>query len=116
MSIVKAAKTPWLMTAPGVIFFLALLGAPMVMTLLLSLHAYDFNLGVLPEWTLAQYVDVLGDSYFHKIFLRTFGLAALVTVICVLIGAPEAYVLSRLRNPWRSIFLLSLCPEQSSGN
>ncbi len=99
-------RAAWAMTAPGVIFFAALLGAPMIMTFLLSLHAYDFNAGVLPDWTLANYADVLGDSYFHKIFLRTFGLAALVTVICVLIGAPEAYVLSRLRNPWKSIFLL----------
>jgi putative spermidine/putrescine transport system permease protein len=99
-------KAAWAMTAPGVIFLAALLGAPMIMTFLLSLHAYDFNTGVLPDWTLANYADVLGDSYFHKIFLRTFGLAALVTVICVLIGAPEAYVLSRLRNPWKSIFLL----------
>lgn len=106
MSAAKLQKTPWMMTAPGVVFFLALLGAPMVMTLVLSLHAYDFNQGVLPDWTLANYLDVLSDSYFHKIFLRTFGLAALVTVICVLIGAPEAYVLSRLSNPWRSIFLL----------
>lgn len=98
--------TSYLMTGPGLVFFAALLGVPMVMTFVLSLHAYDFTAGVLPGWTLANYADVLGDSYFHKIFARTFGLALLVTVICVVIGAPEAYVLSRLSNPWRSIFLL----------
>jgi len=27
-------------------------------------------------------------------------------VICVLVGTPEAYVLSRMRNPWRSLLLL----------
>jgi putative spermidine/putrescine transport system permease protein len=27
-------------------------------------------------------------------------------LICVLVGAPEAYVLSRMRNPWRSVLLL----------
>lgn len=98
--------TSYLMTGPGLVFFAALLGVPMVMTFVLSLHAYDFTAGVLPGWTLANYADVLGDPYFHKIFARTFGLALLVTVICVVIGAPEAYVLSRLSNPWRSIFLL----------
>ncbi|MCV0427214.1 MAG: ABC transporter permease, partial [Roseibium sp.] len=86
----------YLMTAPGLVFFAALLGVPMVLTFLLSLHAYDFTAGVLPGWTLSNYVDVLGDPYFHKIFARTFGLALLVTVLCALIGAPEAYVLSRL--------------------
>ncbi len=102
----SSSKTPYLMTGPGVLFFAALLGVPMLLTFLLSLHAYDFNTGVVPGWTLTNYVDVLGDSYFHKIFGRTFGLALLVTVICALIGAPEAYILSRLSNPWRSIFLL----------
>jgi putative spermidine/putrescine transport system permease protein len=38
--------------------------------------------------------------------LRTFGIAALTTALCVVIGAPEAYVLSKMRDPWRSTFLL----------
>lgn len=103
---IQPRKVPYFLTGPGVIFFAALLGAPMVMTLLLSLHSYDFNTGIQPDWTLANYVEVLGDSYFQKIFGRTFGLALLVTVICVLIGVPEAYVLSRLSSRWRSVFLL----------
>jgi putative spermidine/putrescine transport system permease protein len=49
---------------------------------------------------------VFTDSYYHGIFWRTFWISALVTLICVVIGAPEAYVLSRMRNPWRSILLL----------
>ena len=46
------------------------------------------------------------DSYYHTIFWRTFWIAGLVTLICVAIGAPEAYILSRMGNPWRSILLL----------
>lgn len=99
-------KAPYLLTAPGVLFFTALLGAPIVMTFLLSLHSYDFTTGIQSDWTLANYIDVLGDSYFHKIFGRTFGLGLLVTLICVLIGVPEAYILSRLNSRWRSLFLL----------
>lgn len=99
-------KTPYSLTAPGMVFFIVLLGAPVVMTFVLSLHSYDFTTGIQSDWTLANYADVLGDSYFHKIFARTFGLGLLVTVICVLIGVPEAYVLSRLSSRWRSIFLL----------
>lgn len=106
MGATRLNKTPYALTAPGVVFFAALLGAPIVMTVLLSLHSYDFTTGIQSDWTLANYADVLGDSYFHKIFSRTFGLGLLVTLICVLIGVPEAYVLSRLSNRWRSIFLL----------
>ncbi|WP_419905453.1 ABC transporter permease [Kiloniella sp.] len=106
MSAKVSDKTPFLMTAPGVVFFILLLGVPMLLTFLLSLHSYDFTTGIQADWTISNYVEVLGDPYFHKIFGRTFGLALLVTVICVLIGAPEAYVLAHLPNPWRSIFLL----------
>lgn len=106
MGSAQLRNAPYFLTGPGVLFFAALLGAPMVMTLLLSLHSYDFNLGIQSDWTLANYVEVLGDSYFQKIFGRTFGLALLVTIICVLIGVPEAYVLSRLSSKWRSVFLL----------
>ena len=31
-----------------------------------------------------------------------------MTLICILIGAPEAYILSRMRKPWRSLFLLAI--------
>ena len=106
MSTEKTPNIPYLLTAPGVLFFAALLGAPMIMTLLLSLHSYDFNLGVQSDWTFSNYAEVIGDPYFQKIFGRTFGLALWVTVICVAIGVPEAYVLSRLSPRWRSIFLL----------
>lgn len=43
---------------------------------------------------------------FYEIFLRTFWISALVTLLCVLIGVPEAIVLSRMGAPWRSIFLI----------
>jgi putative spermidine/putrescine transport system permease protein len=46
------------------------------------------------------------DGYYLGIFWRTLRLAALTTLICGLIGAPEAYILSRMRDPWRSVFLL----------
>jgi putative spermidine/putrescine transport system permease protein len=39
-------------------------------------------------------------------FLRTFRIAALVTLISAVFGAPEAYILNRMRAPWKSIFLL----------
>lgn len=95
-----------MLSAPGAGLFAVILGVPLVMTLLLSFHQYDFTLGVLPTYTFAHYLEVLSDSYFHVIFGRTFGIALLVTLICVLLGVPEAYVLSRMRNPWRSLFLV----------
>ncbi|MFX5668733.1 hypothetical protein ABTE14_20950, partial [Acinetobacter baumannii] len=45
-------------------------------------------------------------DYFQSIFLRTFGLALVVTLICIAIGVPEAYVLSRLSERWRAVSIV----------
>src|SRR3981081_2925400 len=39
-------------------------------------------------------------------FGRTFRIALMVTVLAALFGAPEAYILNRMKSPWRGIFLL----------
>ena len=103
----RTRQAPWLLSLPGLVFFAALLGAPLIMTLLLSFYQFDYaSGGIIATYQLANYVEVLSDPYFHKIFGRTFGVALIVTVVCVLIGAPEAYILNRMRNPWKSLFLL----------
>ncbi|MBL0151146.1 MAG: ABC transporter permease [Ideonella sp.] len=56
--------------------------------------------------TIANYADVARDDYFHVIFARTFGMAILVTLICIVIGVPEAYVLSRLSARWRAVSIV----------
>lgn len=107
MAEARGSEAPWFLSGPGLLLFAALLGAPLIMTLMLSFYQFDYATGgIQPGFSLANYIEVLSDSYFHKIFGRTFGVALLVTVICILIGAPEAYILNRMRNPWKSIFLL----------
>ncbi|SAI20277.1 binding-protein-dependent transport system inner membrane protein [Bordetella ansorpii] len=93
---------------PLTLLFLTLVLTPLALTFLLSFAQFDYNTGIQPGHTLEQYRQVLTDSYFLEIFWRTFWIAGLTTLICALIGAPEAYVLSRMRKPWRSIFLLAV--------
>lgn len=100
-------RAPWLLSAPGLALFATLLGAPLIMTFMLSFYQFDYSTGgIQPGFSLGNYREVISDSYFHLIFGRTFGIALLVSVICALIGAPEAYILNRMRNPWKSLFLL----------
>lgn len=98
--------TPTLLVGPGALLFLALVVLPLVLTFILSFHAFDHTAGVKNDFTLGHYWAVISDDYYLNIFWRTLRLALLTTVICALIGAPEAYILSRMRDPWRSIFLL----------
>ncbi|MDD0811659.1 ABC transporter permease [Curvibacter sp. RS43] len=101
------ARTPWLLSAPALSLFATLLVTPLLLTALLSFNVFDPATGVKEgAYTLAHYATVFTDSYYLGIFWRTFWTAGLTTLICVLIGAPQAYVLSRMGSPWRSILLL----------
>lgn len=98
----------FLMTAPMLLLFLLVLCVPLILTTILSFQTFDAQTGVGNDFTLGHYLTVLKDDYYHEIFLRTFRLSLLTTILCLIIGVPEAYVLSRMRAPWRSIFLLIL--------
>lgn len=106
MSRARSGLTPWLLVSPGTLLFLALVIVPLLLTVILSFHVYDHSTGIKSEFTLAHYVAVVSDDYYLGIFWRTLRVAALTTLLCALIGAPEAYILARMRDPWRSIFLL----------
>lgn len=99
-------RTPWLLSAPALLLFACLLLLPLALTAVLSFQVFDHATGVKNTFTLAHYIAVFTDDYYHAIFWRTFWISALVTLICVLVGTPEAYVLSRMGKPWRSILLL----------
>ncbi len=99
---------PWLLSAPGIFLFAGMLLVPLLLTGVLSLSVFDHLTGVKNEWTLVHYLNILIDPYYHGIFWRTLWVSVLTALLCVLIGVPEAYILSRMSNPWRSIFLLVL--------
>jgi putative spermidine/putrescine transport system permease protein len=46
------------------------------------------------------------DGYYHEMFLRTLRISVLVTLVCALLGAPEAYILNRMAPRWRGFFLV----------
>lgn len=97
----------YLLSLPALVLFVGLLILPLGLTLVLSFNVFDYQVGVKgDEWTLAHYLSLFSDSYFYEIFWRTFWISALVTLLCVVIGVPEAYILSRMGTPWRSIFLI----------
>lgn len=95
-----------LLLTPAFLLFIGVMVAPLIMTLLLSLNKWRMESGIDPSIGFQNYAEVFGDSYFAGIFLRTLRIALAVTFVCVLIGAPEAYVLRRMRQPWRSVFLI----------
>jgi putative spermidine/putrescine transport system permease protein len=102
----SAKATPYLLSGPALLVFSGLLLVPLLLTAVLSVNAFDDATGVKSGFTLTHYAAVLTDEYYFGIFWRTFSVSAITTLMCIAIGAPEAYVLSRMGSPWRSIFLL----------
>ena len=102
----RERAAPYALSAPALALFALMVLLPLGLTALLSFQRFSHDTGVMPGFTLAPYATVLGDSYYWEVFGRTGWVALLTTVLCVLIGGPEAYILSRMRRPWRSVFLL----------
>ena len=102
----ESNKLPYWLSAPGVLVMLAFVALPLVLTMSLSLYPFQSAGGVGDQMTWANYADIARDSYFQEIFARTFGMAIIVTAICILIGVPEAYVLSRLSPRWRAVSMV----------
>ncbi|TXB70499.1 ABC transporter permease [Paracoccus aurantiacus] len=98
------------MVSPPLIYAILLLAAP-----LLTILAYSFfkdgYLEVIREFTLENYRAVWTDPVFHKIMLRSLGVAVAVTLATVLLAFPVAYFLSFVVKPERKalwIFLITI--------
>lgn len=102
----SATATPWMLAGPALLLFLGVVLVPLAMTGVLSFHDFSTAKGIQPVFILKNWEEVLTDSYFHEMFARTLRVAVWVTLASLVLGAPEAYVLSRMSPKWRGIFLL----------
>ena len=99
-------RTPYWLAGPGILAALVFVALPLVLTMALSFSPFSNASGVGSGFTVTNYVQIATDGYYRAIFLRTFELALVVTGICVAIGVPEAYVLSRLQPGMRAVSLV----------
>lgn len=105
-AIAPQTRSAWALVLPALGLFLAVVIIPLAMTVLLSFHDWGQYKGIEPVFILKNWNEIWSDSYFHEMFARTFRIAVLATLITMVLGAPEAYVLNRMRAPWKGLFLL----------
>ncbi len=100
--------SPLGLAGPALAVFCLFLLVPLGFVAALSFHTYSISTGIRGDiWTLANYGEIATDSYFYSVFLRTLRISLAVTALSVVLGTLEAYILSRMRQPWRGIFLLA---------
>ncbi|MFY0632179.1 MAG: ABC transporter permease subunit [Vannielia sp.] len=92
------------LAAPVTLWLLLAFAAPMIVVLLLSMHAVPDPFGPLFQPpSLAQFKLVLGDTFYLGVILETVLLGAAVTVISALLGYPLAFWLTRMPGKWRAL-------------
>jgi len=104
----------------GVLLFgplaLLLVGVFLVPVLLLaptSFHEYSPGVGIVANsWTLENYARIITDDYYREVVWRTLYLGLGVTVSCLLLGYPVAYLIvrgpARLRLPLTLLVIFPL--------
>lgn len=74
------------------VFFLA----PALLTLPTGFREYVPGQGITAgSWTLEAYRDIVSDDFYREVLWRTLGLGLAVTVICLLLGYPLAWMIAR---------------------
>lgn len=105
-----------------------LLSAPMLWLVLLYLGSLaalfitafwtvdDFTGQVVRTFTLENFVEVFTNSAYYQVILRTVAIALLVTLLCVALGLPLAFFMSKVATPrWQPLLVaLVLTPLWAS--
>jgi putative spermidine/putrescine transport system permease protein len=89
---------PWLLLAPLLGFLALFYVAPLAEVVWLSVTD--------PQPGFGHYLELLSDRFLHQVVLNTLSTALLVTIACVLLGYPLAYVLAQAGGLLGTILLM----------
>jgi spermidine/putrescine transport system permease protein len=96
--------TPYWLLLPAALWLLVFFAAPLVYQASTSVQSGSFEEGFEVTWRWANYTDAL-DQYAEH-FARSFGYAAVATVLCLAIGYPLAYMIAFRAGRWRGVLLV----------
>jgi spermidine/putrescine transport system permease protein len=110
--------TRWLVTAPPLVFLLLFFLLPSLIMVVASFR-YPGEFGGLAPlfaskpgeeagFTAENYMVFFGDAVYFQIFLKSFGIAALTTLICLVLAYPLALLIARSPRRHRDLMVL-LC-------
>lgn len=90
----------YLLLLPGVLFLTIFMIIPILMTI----GTTFFHEG--GGFSIQGYLDFFQDRYFIEILLTTLRVSLFTTIICILLGFPAAYYISKLKQRKKAIMLL----------
>jgi putative spermidine/putrescine transport system permease protein len=99
-----AAFTQWALLGPNLVLIALVMIAPIVVLGRISFNGYEPGRGMVDTWQVSNYTIFLFDSFYQRVLWTTVAMGAVVSLLCVVLGYPLAYALSRLRGLKRSVF------------
>jgi spermidine/putrescine transport system permease protein len=105
--------TRWLVAGPPVLFMVAFFVLPALIMVLASFRFPGEHGGLAPlvedgawQLTLETYAFFFSDFIYTEIFIRSFGVAALSTLLCILLAYPLALLITRVPKRFRDLMIL----------
>jgi len=91
-----------LLMSPALIILLGFAAAPLGIMLYYSFISDGYP----AVFTLENYINFFSKSFYLMLTWRTIAVSAVVTFICILIGFPMAYVLTKVLDRGKNLILL----------
>ncbi len=112
-----ARLTAAMLVTPATILVAVGLLIPLVILFRYSLNEFVTQRKLMVEAvTIANYVKFFTDPYYINVLVRTLRVAVTVTVICLVLGFPLAYVLARTQSRFKNLLLMLVVLPLFVGN
>lgn len=96
------------LVVPATFLVLLVVVLPIILLFRYSFNQFDPQLMVVDVFTLQNYVDFWNDDYYRNVLFTTLWVAALCTVLALIIGFPVAYYLARTHSRLKSLLIILL--------
>jgi len=94
---------PWFLITPNLLLIGLFMLGPLLLLARISLEGYQSGQGIIETWQLSNYSKFLFDPFYRQVLVGTLVLGAEVTALCLVLGYPLAYSLSRARGLKRAV-------------
>ena len=112
-------RRPFLLFAalvgPGAAFIIVSLLVPLLAIVVFSFWRTE-SYALYPDFTFDNYATLLGEPAYRIFFIRSLVSAILVTLICVILGWPVAYLIARYGGRYRLLLVLLLAAPFFTGS
>jgi len=114
------APTPLLsatmLVGPATVFVAAGLLVPLAILLRYSFNQFDPRRMMIETFSLDNYVKFFADPYYTGVLWTTLRVAALCTVVCLVMAMPLAYVLARTQSRFKNVLIMLVVLPLFVGN